>query len=83
MIKKLTSNFHKCHVKKGDKVLITTGDYKGKVGTVKKVSTKFVNGARVKIEGINFVRKKIKDEQAKFKYIEVEAYIHASNVRKI
>lgn len=83
MIKRLTGNFHKCHVKKGDRVVVIAGDNKGKTGIIKTVSTKFVNGARVKVEGVNFVRKKVKDEQSKFKYIEIEGYIHSSNVRKI
>jgi large subunit ribosomal protein L24 len=80
--KKLTGGFHKCHVKKGEQVQIITGDHKGKTGTVISVSTKLINGPKVKVQGVNFIRKKIKDDQS-YKYIEAEGYIHASNVRKI
>ena len=81
--KMLTGNFHKCHVKKGDKVKIITGDHKGKIGSIKKVCTKFIKGPKVKVEGINLIKKKIRAEQSKFAFIDVEVYIDASNVRKI
>lgn len=42
------------HVKKGDKVLIRSGDDKGKKGKVLKV---FPEKGKAKVEGVNFVKR--------------------------
>lgn len=64
-------------IKKGDKVLVTTGNDKGRTGTVLRRK-----GDRVVIQGINIHKKHVK-RQAKMQtpsIIEVEMPIHASNV---
>ena len=68
----------KLHVKKGDKVVVTAGDYKGTEGEVKEV---LVDKNRVIIEGVNMVKKHTKPTNDNpGGIIEMEAPIHASNV---
>ena len=68
----------KLHVKKGDKVIVTSGDYKGTTGEVKEV---IVEKNRVIIEGVNMVKKHTKPTNDNpGGIIEMEAPIHASNV---
>ena len=64
-------------IKKGDKVLVTTGNDRGRTGAVLRRS-----GERVVIQGIN-IRKKHVKRQAQVQtpsIIEVEMPIHVSNV---
>ena len=66
------------NLKVGDKVVVIAGSNKGKEGTIKKV---FRNENRVIVEGVNIVKKHIKDNgQGNGGIIEVEAPINRSNV---
>jgi len=66
------------NLKVGDKVVVIAGSSKGKEGTIKKVLRK---ENRVIVEGVNIVKKHIKDNgQGNGGIIEVEAPIHRSNV---
>ena len=68
----------KLHIKKGDKVAVIAGDYKGTKGEVKEV---LVNKSRVIIEGVNMVKKHTKpDNDNPGGILEMEAPIHISNV---
>lgn len=64
--------------KKGDKVVVIAGKDKGKEGTIIEV---LKDQNRVKVEGINIVKKHIKPNGQDSGSIEdVEASIHSSNV---
>lgn len=66
------------NLKVGDKVVVIAGSSKGKEGTIKKVLRK---ENRVIVEGVNIVKKHIKDNgQGNGGIIEVEAPIDRSNV---
>ena len=66
------------NLKVGDKVVVIAGSSKGKEGTIKKV---LKQENRVIVEGVNIVKKHIKDYgQGNGGIIEVEAPIHRSNV---
>ena len=66
------------NLKVGDKVVVITGSNKGKEGTIKKVLKK---ENRVIVEGINIVKKHVKDNgQGNGGIIEREAPIDRSNV---
>lgn len=66
-------------IKKGDKVVVITGKDKGKVGTVVEAQPK---KDRVVVEGVNIVKKHVKNSQdaAQGGIVEFEAPIHVSNV---
>ncbi len=66
-------------IKKGDKVIIKTGAFKGTIGDVAKVDPK---SEKVIIEGANLVKKHLKPTQANPDggIVEKEAWIHVSNV---
>lgn len=66
-------------IKKGDKVQVMTGAYKGTVG---EVLTVFPKEDKVIVEGVNIVKKHQKPTQANPDggIIEKEAKIHVSNV---
>lgn len=66
-------------VKKGDTVVVISGNYKGKQGTVLKVITK---SNRVVVEGVNVVSRHTRPSQANPDggIIKKEAPIDASNV---
>ena len=66
-------------IKKGDKVKVITGAYKGTIGEVKAV---FPKEDRVIVEGVNMVKKHLKPTQANPEggIVEKEAKIHVSNV---
>ena len=66
-------------IKKGDKVQVITGAYKGTIGEVTKV---FPNEDKVIVEGVNLVKKHLKPTQANPDggIIEKEAPIDLSNV---
>ena len=68
------------HVKKGDKVKVITGSFKGTVGEVIKVSPK---NEKVMIEGVNLLKKHIKPSELNPEggIIETEGWIHVSNVQ--
>jgi large subunit ribosomal protein L24 len=65
-------------IKKGDQIVVITGKEKGKQGTVLSVT-----GDRVKVEGLNLVKKHKKANQAtgaEGGIITQEASLHISNV---
>lgn len=66
-------------IKKGDKVKVITGHYKGTVGEVTQV---FPKEEKVLVDGVNLVKKHMKPTQANPDggIIEKEAPIHVSNV---
>jgi len=70
------------HVRKGDQVLVLSGNYKGKVSRVLKV---FPESNRVIVEGVNFIKRHTRPSQQNPQggIIEKEAPIHASNVMVI
>lgn len=72
----------KTHVKKGDTVVVITGESKGSQGTILEVIT----GAkpRVIVEGVNMIKKAIKPSQQNQNggFQEKEASIAISNVKK-
>jgi large subunit ribosomal protein L24 len=69
----------KLHIKKGDTVVVITGNYKGKKGRVLEVITKT---NRAIVEGVNLIKKHTKPN-AKYPQggiIDQEAPIHLSNL---
>jgi len=71
--------YHKCHIKKDDKVKIITGKDKGKIGKVLKVIRK---KDRILIENINIVKRHSKPSAKNRQggIVESESPIHWSNV---
>jgi len=71
--------YHKCHIKKDDKVKIITGKDKGKIGKVLKVIRK---KDRILIEHINIVKRHSKPSAKNRQggILETESPIHWSNV---
>ena len=69
----------KLHVKKGDRVRIITGNYKGQIGIIKNV---LIKTSQVIITNINLKTKhlKPKDNNSNGQIIKMEAPIHSSNV---
>lgn len=66
---------------KGDKVVVIAGRNKGSIGEVRKC---LVDSDRVVIEGVNIVKKHMKQGRARQAgIVEVEAPIHVSNVMLI
>jgi large subunit ribosomal protein L24 len=70
----------KTHVKKGDTVIVITGDNKGAQGTVLQV---LPAKGRVLVEGVNMIKKAVKPSQQNHTggHIEKEAPIAISNVK--
>ena len=66
-------------IKKGDKVVVITGKDKGKVGTVIEAQPK---KDRVVVEGVNIIKKHVKNSQdaPQGGIVEKEASLHISNV---
>lgn len=69
----------KLNIKKGDTVRVISGEHKGKEGLVVEVDRK---KNRVKVEGVNLVKKHAKPsaKQPQGGIVEQEAGIHISNV---
>ena len=69
------------HIKKGDTVVILSGDDKGKTG---KISKAFPAEGKVIIEGMNTVKKhqKSRKEGQKGQVVEIAMPMHASKVAK-
>ncbi|HOA04273.1 MAG TPA: 50S ribosomal protein L24 [Candidatus Fermentibacter daniensis] len=69
-------------IRKGDKVLVSTGDDRGKKGKVLKV---LPDKDRVLVEGVNFVKKHTRPNQKNPQggIVEKEAPVHASNLRVV
>jgi len=79
--KKINKN-KKMKIKKGDKVIITTGKDKGKTGLVLKA---FPKDDLVLVEGVNKkkLHKRPKKSNEKGKIIEQDTPVHVSNVKKV
>lgn len=71
----------KCHVKKGDEVVVISGAEKEKRGKIIQVSPR---KQRVIVEGVKMIKKHAKktQENPQGKIIEREGSIHVSNVMK-
>ncbi|MEQ9835932.1 MAG: 50S ribosomal protein L24 [Roseitalea porphyridii] len=75
------ANTAKLRVKRGDRVIVTTGRDKGKQGEIVKVMPK---EARVIVQGVNMVKRHNRPSQTSAGGIEEkEAPIHVSNVAHI
>ena len=71
----------KLHIKKGDNVMVISGDNKGLSGQVVSVSPKLMKAV---VEGLNMVKKHQKPtQQVAGAIIEKEAPIHVSNLMVI
>lgn len=69
------------HVKKGDKVRVTTGKDKGKVGTVVRALPK---EERIVVEGVAIAKRHVKGRQGQVgRIVERPMPIHVSNVAKV
>ena len=71
----------KCHVKKGDEVVVLAGKEKGKRGKIIAVSPK---KQRVIVEGLQMIKRHTRksQEHPNGAIIEREGTIHISNVKK-
>ena len=68
----------KLHIKKGDKVMVISGNHKGSTGEVTKV---FVDENRAIVEGVNMVKRHNKASATQpAGIVEKEAPIHISNL---
>ena len=67
------------HVRKGDKVIVVSGNDKGTTGEIREVNR---NNSRVIVEGVNLRTKHVKPTQQnpKGERIQAECSIHSSNV---
>ena len=72
----------KTHVKKGDQVLVISGNHKGKSGKVARVLPK---KDQVIVEGVRMIKKHAKKSQdhPQGGILEVEGPIHISNVKLV
>lgn len=72
----------KFHVKKGDTVLVTTGNHKGSTGKVLEILPK---KQQVLIEGVRMIKKTVRrsQEYPQGAIIEREGPIHVSNVKLV
>ncbi|MCF8378186.1 MAG: 50S ribosomal protein L24 [Bacteroidales bacterium] len=72
----------KLHIKKGDNVMVISGNYKGQQGKVLFVD---VEKSRAIVEGINMVSKHTKPnaENPKGGIVQKEGTIHASNLKLV
>ena len=67
------------HVKKGDMVIVISGDGKGRTGEIKRV---FLEKSRVLVDGVNlrWKHRRPTQQSPKGERVEEECPIHASNV---
>jgi large subunit ribosomal protein L24 len=72
----------KCHVKKGDQVEVTSGNFRGSSGRILAV---FPTKQRVLVEGVRIIKKHLRKSQdnPSGKIAEREGPIHISNVKLI
>ena len=70
------------HVKKGDNVIVISGNHKGSTGKILQILAK---KKRVLIEGVRMIKKHVRKSQdhPEGGIIELEGPIHVSNVKKI
>lgn len=73
-------NVVKCHIKKGDTVVVIAGDDKGKSG---KVLQTLPQSGRALVEGVNFVKKHMRktEDNPQGGVVEMEASIAISNLK--
>ena len=70
------------HVKKGDNVIVISGNHKGSTGKILQI---LAEKKRVIIEGVRMIKKHVRKSQnhPEGGIIELEGPIHVSNVKKI
>ncbi len=70
----------KTHVKKGDEVVVISGNHKGETGKVLQV---FPTKSQVLVEGVRIIKKAVKPSQDRPEggFAEKEGPIHISNVK--
>jgi large subunit ribosomal protein L24 len=70
----------KCHIKKGDSVVVIAGDDKGKTGKVLQI---LPHGKRALVEGLNMVKKHMRATQdtPQGGIVDMEAPIAISNLK--
>ena len=70
----------KCHIKKGDTVIVIAGDEKGKSGKVLQIASQ---SGRALVEGVNFAKKHMRksEENPGGGVVEMEASIAISNLK--
>ena len=73
-------NVVKCHIKKGDTVIVIAGDDKGKSG---KVLQTLPQSGRALVEGLNFAKKHMRktEDNPQGGVVEMEAAIAISNLK--
>jgi large subunit ribosomal protein L24 len=72
----------KLHIKKGDTVIVNSGEFKGQKGTVLQV---LVKKNRAIVEGVNIISKAVKPsaQNTEGGFVKKEAPIHISNLMLI
>ncbi len=70
----------KCHIKKGDSVVVIAGEEKGKSGKVLQI---LPQAGRALVEGVNFMKKHMgkTDDHPQGGVVEMEAPIAISNLK--
>ncbi|MCK4564654.1 MAG: 50S ribosomal protein L24 [Verrucomicrobia bacterium] len=74
------NNVVKCHIKKGDTVIVIAGDDKGKSGKVLQI---LPHTGRALVEGVNFMKKHMRktDDHPQGGVVDMEATIAISNLK--
>ena len=74
------NNVVKCHIKKGETVIVIAGDEKGKSGKVLQIN---LQTGRALVEGVNFAKKHMRktEDNPQGGVVEVEASIAISNLK--
>lgn len=74
------NNVVKCHIKKGDSVVVIAGDEKGKSGKVLQI---LPQAGRALVEGVNLVKKHMSktNDNPQGGIVDIEASIAVSNLK--
>jgi len=74
------NNILKCHIKKGDSVVVIAGDEKGKSGKVLQI---LPQSGRALVEGVNLVKKHMSktNDNPQGGIVDIEASIAVSNLK--
>ncbi len=74
------NNVVKCHIKKGDSVVVIAGDEKGKSGKVLQI---LPQAGRALVEGVNLVKKHMSktNDNPQGGIVDIEASIAISNLK--
>ena len=74
------NNVVKCHIKKGDTVIVIAGDDKGKSGKVLQI---LPHAGRALVEGVNLMKKHMRksDDHPQGGVVDMEATIAISNLK--